>query len=364
MIKLIVTVSLFLFYSSQCTDCGASEKEEKLKLIHADSLVVNTINNQEVTSLFGNVKLVQGEAKLYCQTATLYREKRFVILKKDVQIFDGTHTLWADKVEYDGESSIETATGKVRIETNNRELRADTVVYHQLQKITSAYGHVVLKDLVENMVLYGDEAFYDKPKDYAFVKGNTHAVKIDTSSGEKITIDGLRIDAWGREDKIVVTDSVNIAKSELKAECGKGIFLAQKDTLLLLNSPEVKQKKHFMKGDSIYICLRNMNFNGGIIRGKAEIISKDSTSQDELRGNHIYITAENDTIKDVLVVGQASSIYNIQEENERGKNLLTGDQIKLIFKNDSLKNVDVFSDPGLCTGKYIPTTDRNKVRQQ
>ncbi|MFO7890963.1 MAG: LptA/OstA family protein [bacterium] len=359
MIKIILTFFLLLMYNSQQTISDDNLKNEKLKLIHADSLVADNIDNQEVTTLFGNVKLVQGDAELDCQIAILYRDKRFAILKKKVQIFDGEHTLWADMVEYNGDENIETATGNVRIETNNRELKADTVVYHQLKKTTSAYGNVIIQDLVEHVILYGDEAFYDRPEDYAFVKGKTRTVKIDTSNGEKITIDGLRIDAWGQEDKIIVSDSVKIVKTELMAECGKGIFFAQRDTLILLNSPEVKQKKHYMKGDTIKICIRDMNFNGGIIRGKAEIISKDSTSQDELRGNQIYITAENDTIKDVLVTGQASSIYYIKEENERGKNLLTGDQIKLIFKNDSLKNVDVFSDPGLCTGKYIPTKNNN-----
>ena len=330
------------------------QKKEKLKLIHADSLVSNKIDIGDVTTLHGNVKLVQGEAELQCQKAILYRNRRFAILEKKVQIFDGQHTLWADKVEYDGEKSIETATGNVRIKTDNRELTAEKVVYDQSQKTTAAFGKVIIQDLVERVVLYGEEAFYDKPKDYAYLKGTPHAVRIDSATGEKITIDGLRIDAWGGQDKVVVTDSVKIVKADLKAHCGRGIFLAKKDTLKLMDSPVVKQKRHHMKGDSIDICIRNMDFNGGILRGKAEIISQDSTTQDELQGNRINIIAQNDTIKEVQVTGQATSIYYIQEENETGKNLLTGDQINLIFKNDSLKNVNVFSDPGLCTGEYIP----------
>jgi len=357
MIKTIVTFSLLLTLNGLRFQSRLDQKndnKEKLRLVHADSLVAHVINNEEVSTLFGNVELIQGEAELKCQKAVLYREKRFAVLEENVQIFDGTHTLWADKVEYNGDKNIETATGNVTLATDNRILNADTLIYHQTEKTTSAFSNVIIKDLIEHVVLYGDEAYYDKPEDYAYVKGATKAVQTDTVTGETMTIQGLQIDAWGEEDKVVVSDSVKIVKQDLKAECGKGIFFVQKDTLLLLNSPKVKQKRHFMKGDTIDICLRNMNFNGGIIKGKAEIISKDSTSQDELRGNHINIIAENDMIKEVLVTGQASSIYFISEKNEKGKNVLTGDKINLIFKNDSLKNVNVFSDPGLCTGTYTP----------
>ncbi len=362
MTRIVLTICLFLFFNGLNLKYNDQKKEknDKLKLIHADSLVTHIINNEEVTTLYGNVKLDQGNAMLFCHKATLYRSRRFAILQKQVQICDGMHTLWANMVEYNGNESIETATGNVRVKTNNRVLNADKVVYNQIEKTTVALGNVIVRDLVEHVVLYGDEAFYDKQKDYAFVKGRTQVVKTDTTTSEKLTINGLRIDAWGQEDKVVVSDSVSIVKTHLNAECGKGIFLAQKDTLLLMDSPIVRQKRHRMKGDTIYICIRNMNFNGGIIRGKAEIISKDSTSQDELRGGKITIIAENDTIKEVLVSGQASSIYYINEENERGKNLLTGDKIKLIFKNDSLKKVNVFSDPGLCTGKYTPTKSKSK----
>jgi len=363
MIKTLLTFSLVLLLSGQKMQHDPNQEKdlkEKLKLIHADSLVANKINNEEVTTLFGTVKLVQGKAELSCQKAVLYREKRFAVLEDNVKIFDGDHTLWADVVKYNGEKSIETATGNVRVEINNRILYSDTLIYNQINKKTSAFGNVIVKDLIEHVILYGNEAFYDKIQDYAYIKEETQVVQTDSSTGERMTIRGLRIDAWGEEEKVVITDSVKIVKKDLKADCGKGIFFVQKDTLILLNSPVVKQKRHLMKGDTIDICIRNMNFNGGIIQGTAEIISKDNTSQDELKGNKINIFAENDTIKEVLVIGQASSVYHIKEEDERGKNLLTGDKIKLIFKNDSLKEVNVFSDPGLCTGKYTPASSKGE----
>lgn len=360
MVRNIPIIIVMLMVNGFSVQQKESQKNEKLKLIHADSLVVRDINNEEVTSLFGDVRLVQGDAELQCQRGRLYRNKRFAVLEIQVQIFDGQHTLWADKVEYNGEKSIETATGNVKIKTDHRVLTADKVVYNQNEKVTSAFGSVVIQDLVEQVVLYGDEAFYDKPRDYAYLKGTPHAVRTDSATGEEINIDGLRIDAWGEQDKIMITDSVKITKADLHARCGKSIFLARKDTLLLMDSPVVQQKKHRMEGDSIDICIKNMNFNGGILRGRAEIISQQSTTQDELRGKRIDIIAENDTIKEVQVTGQATSVYYIQEENERGKNLLTGDQINLIFTNDSLKKVNVFSDPGLCTGEYTP--EKNKIK--
>ena len=82
----------------------------------------------------------------------------------------------------------------------------------------------------------------------------------------------------------------------------------------------------------------------------------DSVYQDVLQGKTIQIEAVRDTIKQVVVDGQASSVYHLfdEEDKEQGTNTTTGDKIVLDFERDRLEKVIVESNPGQCTGLFEP----------
>lgn len=336
---------------------------EKLKLIHADKWIDVVTDGRQVSTLEGNVKLKQGDALLSCDTGEWKKNGKIIILKKNVKIFDGEHTLWADIVEYNGNTCIETARGNVVLYSGDRKLNADKVIYHQKTKVSKAFGNVIIRDLVENAELRGEETLYDRINDYVYITGNPYLVKGDSSSDAEIMVEGLRIEIWGDEQKVEISDSVKIIKGELKASSQKSLFYPENDSLILFGLPVVWHKQHKMKGDTIYISLIDFKFNGGIIKGSAEIVTKDSTTEDILQGKTITITAVMDTIRELLVEEQAISIYSVDDNNEKGVNLLTGDSIRLIFENDSLKYVYVSSKPGLSTGKYVPEDNKGSQKK-
>ena len=356
-------VGLFLVFGKNSpwalSSVSKYEPEERLRLVHADSLVSISRDGEEIAELMGHVQLVQGAAYLRCQKARLWQNENRAILSGDVTIHDGKRTLWSDRVYYDGKTRTEEAVGHVILESGQRRITARKLNYDQELQQARAHGDVVISDLVEMATLEGDSAFYDRTRDYGFVEGRPRLAKKDSVSKELMIVQGLKIEAWGENQRVIVTDSVRIEKGDLIASCRQAEYRTEEDALILLEMPVVWHRDQQMRGDRIDIQLEELDFRGGLIEGNAEIISKDSTYEDVLKGRQITVEASRDTIRKVVIEGQASSVYHVfdedqQERQEQGINTVTGDRLVLTFDGDRLDRVNVESNPAQSTGTFIP----------
>ena len=94
----IFIIFLFLLFS----DILFSDENDlrPYRLINADTLIVNKINEEYVTDLIGNVHFFYGETEFYSDFAKLYEKKKISILTGNVKVFDDSLSLFADKVKY------------------------------------------------------------------------------------------------------------------------------------------------------------------------------------------------------------------------------------------------------------------------
>jgi hypothetical protein len=103
--------------------------------------------------------------------------------------------------------------------------------------------------------------------------------------------------------------------------------------------------------------------------GDPEIVTTDSSLKNTLLGRKMHVVARNDTIHELIVEGQATSTYFLEDESGEppGLNKVTGDIIIVYFSENKVDRVAVDSNPGQCTGTYEPTakkTNDSGKRQQ
>ncbi len=352
---------------SQNTQKG---QQEHLRLVdEADSLVIHTYGGRDVWEIWGHVHLEQGEAKLTCDRARWWQKDDKVLLNGNVMIYDGKRTLRADRVDYDGQTRTERAFGNVSLEKGDKKLNARRLIYNQELERVSAFEDVVITDLVERASIKGSRAIFERLLDYGLIEGRPQLTKVDTVSNEKLVVHGIKMEAWGEDNRVEVTDSVMIEKGDLKAICRRADFRSDENLLVLKESPTLWHRDHKMKGDRIDIRLEDLSFQGGVIQGKAEIISTDSEFEDIMRGEKITMDVRLDTIRKVIVQGQASSRYHFLEEGDQGQddqgvNEVNGDRITLTFDGDRIERVKVESDPGQCLGTFTPKTEETKTAEK
>ncbi|MBN2031617.1 hypothetical protein JW824_15405 [bacterium] len=340
--------------------------QERIRLVRADSLISETVDNQEVWTWEGDVQLVQGDAYIHCGWARLWEEENRALLRDRVTIYDGKRTLKADRIDYSGRDRIESGSGHVSLESNQRVLTAQRIDYFQDEERAFAFGDVVITDLIENITLTGDCAEYNRRLDYGLVEGHPQLVGVDSTSGEQITVTGLKMEAWGEEQRVLVSDSVQIKKGDLTATCQSADYRSDADLLVMINEPVLWYREQEMRGNTIQVRFDRFRFQGGQIYGDATVVSMDSLFQDLLKGETITIVASDDTIHSVIVEEQASSIYHIFNEQDeyQGMNSVTGDRIVLMLHDDRIEKITVESDPGLSTGTYIPNAPPEKTESE
>jgi lipopolysaccharide export system protein LptA len=344
---------------------GQESSNEPLRLVRADRLIGSSPGEARQVKLVGNVVFQQGETDLICDEATHFEDRQWAELRGRVHIRDGEHVLDADTVTIDTRERLETARGHVVLETRGRRISSRFLSYSQTSKIAHARQDVLLEDLIRKARLTSGSLTYNRILDYAHAEGSPVLAAEDTSSGEEMIVSGRIMDGWGESQKVLVTDSVRIAKGDVRAEAGLLEYHA-KDRLLLLQAvPVIYEKKQTMRADSIEFYLVEDEFDRGSLRGNATIVQKDSLTEDVLKGNLILMTTEPDSIRRVMVQGRAESVYHSEEEEGgKGKNQLSGDRLTLLFRGGEIQWIQVESNPGLCTGTFTPEGGDEKVAGQ
>ena len=163
------------------------------------------------------------------------------------------------------------------------------------------------------------------------------------------------MEAWSDSQKVVISDSVRIAQGALKAQCRRATYWGKTGRLLLEFSPIVWQESQEMQADTIDMAIAKGKLRSGMLKGHAQVTSTDTSDQGSMTGRTIHFGAEQDSLREVWITGQATNVYHVPEEEETpGVNTFTGDRILLVFKGKELQRVKVLSDPGLSTGKFTP----------
>jgi lipopolysaccharide export system protein LptA len=334
---------------------------ERLRLVYADSLVGIVDHGRAAKKLSGHVRLVQGEAFLDCRESVWHEAENRVVLLGDVSVHDGKRTLRADRVDVDGETKTEIAFGNVTLESGKKTLTAGLLKYTQADEKAFAEENVRIEDMIEKAVLRANRLWYDRLNETCRADQGPVLSRTDTATQQTWTLAGKTMEAWGKTQRALVTDSVVFKRGDLRGEGQKAEYFSKPDRIVLTVSPVVRQASRTMKGDSITVRLEGTRFAGATVSGKAEIITGDSTGADELRGETITVEAAQDTIRRILVESRAESVIRVFDEKgkKQGVNSASGDRIDLLFDGDKLKRITVTSEPGLCTGIYTPGTARD-----
>jgi lipopolysaccharide export system protein LptA len=330
---------------------------DHIRLVAAERMEHGLENGRAVRKLVGGVRLVQGPSFMECDEASWIENEDYLRLIRNVRIFDGKRVLEADAVEYLGGIRTERASGRASIRWGSRRLTADRIVYRQDAEQAEAVGRVTVTDTTEHVLLESDSAFYDRKRDTFLVRGRPRAIRFDTTgSGKDWRLSGLRMEMWGAERRITVTDSVRIEQDGLDARARAAEFRSKEDLLILMHSPRVTQPGRIITGDSMAIQMQGARFSGGRVFGKAGIVSEDSAGRDVLKGGRIFITARGDTLDRVVVEDRAESAFRVSDENGKpqGVNEASGDRIELVFDGKKLISVDVESRPASSMGVFSP----------
>ncbi|MEP7146198.1 MAG: OstA-like protein [bacterium] len=272
LIDLNISVVSFFFMLFLFLILQSAEAQDKIELKHADQLEGKVIDGQNVREANGNVEFVQGNVRVFCNSATQFIEANRTELRGNVKIYQDTLSLFTSKATYFGNDRRAICEGGVTLKDPNATLRADNGIYSFNDAKAVFKRNVII--INPGYKITSAELTYMRNTEDSFARGN---VIVTTDSA---IIKANSIDFFKRQGKTFAVDQVSI-------ESDSTIITADSATNFS------NEKKSLASGN---VRIKSLN-NNTVISGNT-IENYELTNYTILKGNSKLIQIEEN--KDTL----------------------------------------------------------------
>lgn len=243
--------------------------QDKIELKNANELSGKIIDGENVREANGNVEFVQGNVKVYCNSATQYLASNRVELRGNVRIYQDTLTLLTSKATYFGSDKKAICEGGVTLKDPNATIRADGGVYMFNEAKAIFKGDVIVVN--PQYRITSQELTYMRNTEDSFAKGNV-IVKTDSA-----VIKAGNIDFYKTQNKTFARENVSI-------ESDSTIIYADSATNFS------KEKKSYASGN---VKIASLNNNTTLYGSSIE--NYETQNYSLLKGGAKLIQIENNT---------------------------------------------------------------------
>ncbi|GIL23357.1 MAG: hypothetical protein BroJett042_18700 [Bacteroidota bacterium] len=249
-----------------------------------------------------------------------------------------------------------------QIETAEYKIKGDEYQLDDVRKLYQAKKRVVMTSKEENMLIFGDNSFYNKQQGISKVFGNAFVAKIgDNLDTLFITADTL-VSIENKDPKkkrLLAYKNVKIFKSDMQGMADSLAYIPKDSTLHMYTQPILWNNENQMTADSIYMVLKNKKIDRLYMVGNSFVASQDSLRNfNQIKGRKMIAHFSGSLINFVTVNGNGESIYHALQEKEietdKGKFLITYttgmnkmicSNMRINFVDGRINNVSAYVQP-------------------
>lgn len=377
---------------------GFAIAAEPIVLKHADEFIFETLEDQQVRYLVGNVEFLQGNKILKCDKATDFMDLNKIKLSGNVTIIQNTLTLKAPLIDYDGNTYIAKAFGGVTIKDKETFLKADNgdystktliadfkgnvkieddsviifadYIHHERRTRNSiASGNVMIKGKYTNVLLTGDSVVNISAEKYSKAIGNPILIQIDTVKSSKNTdsllakTDTLIIQADLMEayrnpnnELYKFSGNVRMIRTDVSSKSEIGFYFKDKERIQLEQNPTVWYDSTQLHANSIDIQLPNRKLNLILARNKAIAVTQNDTlfsdKKEQISGNSISIIFVSDSLDKIVSKGDAKSLYFMKTDGKPdGMVRISADELTIDIEGKTAEKIIMVNQ---VPGDYLP----------
>ena len=261
--------------------------------------------------------------------------------------------IYSEKGFYNTKTDISHFVKNAKLFLKERTIQGDSLYYDKNRGFASATNNIIVKDTLENFLTKGNYAELFELKDSLFIIKK--AVAITIIDKDSMFIHGDTLLVTGKPDRRIIRifNNVKIFKSDLQGKCDS-IHTNQSTGLTrMFKTPVLWADENQITGDTIHLLsnIETEKLDSLKVLNNSFINSKDSLSVDnfnQIKGRNIYGKFKDNSIKTLLVKGNAESLYY----NRNEKNVLES-----ITKEIS-SNIEFTLTKGAIESiKYLKTTE-------
>ncbi|HEY0743467.1 MAG TPA: OstA-like protein [Chryseosolibacter sp.] len=317
------------------TDATAQRKGKQVKLERANSIKGGRVNGERVDRLIGDVKLIQNETTIYCDSAIIFKKQNNVEAHGHVHITEGDSVdITGSVLYYDGNTKLAKLKRNVVFRKKaTATLYTDNLDFSRPNNLAFYYNGGRLVDSANTLTSI--KGYYNLNNNMASFKRNVHVKNPDYT----MTADSLQ---YNSRTKVIyfVTETTVVNKDSSTFVYQKGVY----------NTATKKSDVKSGLGESEEYTISGLDYDYdgirevGKVRGNVVMTSKkenliiygQASDYFKLKGitkvyNKAYVakvTEDNDTL-----YMSADTLVSIDSEDPRKDRLLAYKNVR-IFKKD------------------------------
>ncbi len=364
---------------------------EKLKIakLYTDFLDYYRIQNQ--ARYFNGGKLVDTTNTLTSKKGYYEIKTNLASFKTNVVGVNPDYTLTSDTLQYNSKTrmvyfrdftTVKDSDGKVayyqngiydtrkkfsnlnngEMESPSYKIKGDAYFIDDIKKFYTVKGHVIMTSKAENMLIFGDDGFFDKKKGISKVYGNAFAAKVG-EEGDTLFLSADTLVSVENKDpkkkRLLAYHTVKIFKADMQGVADSLAYLPSDSTLYFYHDPVLWNGENQMTADSIHMLLKDKQIHRIYMISNSFVVSQDSLKNfNQIKGRRMTSYFENKKIDHVIVEGNGESIYYALEEKEikkdslitkitvlAGMNKIICSNIRIDFKAGKVHNINFYIKP-------------------
>ena len=329
---------------------------------------------KNLASFKTDVVAVNKDNTLHSDTLQYHSRSKIIFFRAHTEVKDKLgRTGYYEEGFYDTKSKT-SDLAKGEFETPSYKLRGSKLYLDDLRKFYKAKGNVVMTSKEENMVIYGDDGYYDKQNMISKVYGHAYVARVtDEKDTLFISADTLvSIDSPDpKKKRLLAYHNVRIFKSDLQGRADSLAYQASDSTLFFYRDPVLWTEGNQMTADSISVLLKKKKINRIYMVSTAFVVSEDSLKNfNQIKGRIMTAYFDDKNIHHVIVQGNGESIYYALQQLEEkvkdsvytvsivsGMNKIICSNMRINFKLGKINNISFYVKPD---ASFIPPHEIKK----
>lgn len=296
-----------------------------------------------------DVVLKNPDYTMECDTLHYNTQSRVARFKGPTTIKGEDTDIYTENGWYNTLSDISEFNENARIKNGNQIMTGDSLYYDRVRRFGKAFKNIKVVDTVENVVVLGQYAVYNKAVGYTMITDRAEALLIDKNDTLFMHSDTLKatFDSNEKSKEIIAYYRMKFYKSNLQGMADSLIYSFRDSTLRLHREPVIWTDSNQLTADSIYVTTSNNEVRNLFLNGSAFLVSKDTTGYNQIKGRDMIGSFVKNELISLKVIGNSETIYWVREEDGSltGINKAFSSNMLITLRDRQIKKITYIEKP-------------------
>ncbi len=275
----------------------------------------------EVT-MSGNVLVIENDRRIESDRLRYLEKTGETWITGDPAVYrDSNSFVISPEIFYNERTDLLTTKGATKMLDGPVHIKTDQSSYDQGTGLATLTGNVEIRDTVQNFGIRAGNIDYSKKTEYLLAHGKSYFFTI--IDGDTLFIRADTLNMWTIIDSLTndtlrmmkAYHHVRLYKSDMQGISDSLVFHGHDSTFTFYDDPVLWSDTTQFSGDTIVMALENRHLRDIVLRRRAIIISEIlGTYYDQIKGKHIVANFDSSAIKEMIVTGNAESVYYTRDD--------------------------------------------------